>query len=157
MHENEKWKWSSSVVPDCSWPYGLQPTRLLHPWDFPGKSTGVGCHCLLCPSWTIKGKTEIHKCLQAWAPYSKAHSLEWIIRLKCLRDLCLSRKSRNKHLNFLFVARHLLWQLHQEAIQWTLLKGQPVFQPPSSLFIVWLPCAGLKWLCWVFIATQVFL
>ena len=27
--------------------YGLQPTRLLHPWDFPGTSTGVGCHCLL--------------------------------------------------------------------------------------------------------------
>ena len=25
----------------------LQPTRLLHPWDFPGKSTGVGCHILL--------------------------------------------------------------------------------------------------------------
>ena len=23
-------------------PHGLQPTRLLHPWDFPGKSTGVG-------------------------------------------------------------------------------------------------------------------
>ena len=21
--------------------------QLLHPWDFPGKSTGVGCHCLL--------------------------------------------------------------------------------------------------------------
>ena len=28
-------------------PHGLQPTRLLGPWDFPGKSTGVGCHCLL--------------------------------------------------------------------------------------------------------------
>ena len=28
-------------------PRGLQPTRLLRPWDFPGKSTGVGCHCLL--------------------------------------------------------------------------------------------------------------
>ena len=27
--------------------HGLQPTRLLHPWDFPGKSIGVGCHCLL--------------------------------------------------------------------------------------------------------------
>ena len=27
----------------------LQPTRLLPPWDFPGKRTGVGCHCLLCP------------------------------------------------------------------------------------------------------------
>ena len=47
MHESEKWKWSHSVVSDCSWPRGLQPTRLLRPWDFPGKSTGVGCHCLL--------------------------------------------------------------------------------------------------------------
>ena len=28
--------------------HGLQPTRLLCPWDFPGKSTGVGCHHLLC-------------------------------------------------------------------------------------------------------------
>ena len=28
-------------------PHGLQPTRLLRPSDFPGKSTGVGCHCLL--------------------------------------------------------------------------------------------------------------
>ena len=47
MHESEKWKWSRSVVSDSLWPCGLQPTRLLHPWDFPGKSTGVGCHCLL--------------------------------------------------------------------------------------------------------------
>ena len=47
MHESEKWKWSCSVVSDPQRPYGLQPTRLLHPWDFPGKSTGVGCHCLL--------------------------------------------------------------------------------------------------------------
>ena len=28
-------------------PYGLQPTRLLCPWDTPGKNTGVGCHFLL--------------------------------------------------------------------------------------------------------------
>ena len=28
-------------------PHGLQHSRLIHPWDFPGKSTGVGCHCLL--------------------------------------------------------------------------------------------------------------
>ena len=27
---------------------GLQPTRLLCPWDSPGKDTGVGCHFLLC-------------------------------------------------------------------------------------------------------------
>ena len=29
------------------WPHGLQPTRLLCPWDFPGKNIGVGCHFLL--------------------------------------------------------------------------------------------------------------
>ena len=42
MHKTEKRKWSRSVVSDSSRPHGLQPTRLLHPWDFPGKSTGVG-------------------------------------------------------------------------------------------------------------------
>ena len=47
MHEREKWKWSRSVVSDSLRPHGRQPTRLLHPWDSPGKSTGVGCHCLL--------------------------------------------------------------------------------------------------------------
>ena len=47
MHESEKWKWSHSVVSNSSRPHGLQPTRLLCTWDFPGKSTGVGCHCLL--------------------------------------------------------------------------------------------------------------
>ena len=25
----------------------MYPTRLLCPWDFPGKTTGVGCHSLL--------------------------------------------------------------------------------------------------------------
>ena len=49
MHESEseKWKWSRSVVSDSQRPHGLQPTRLLRPWDLPGKSTGVECHCLL--------------------------------------------------------------------------------------------------------------
>jgi len=44
MHESEKW--SCSVMSDPQRPHGLQPSRLLHPWDFPGKSTGVGCHWL---------------------------------------------------------------------------------------------------------------
>ena len=47
MHESEKWKWSHSVVSDPQRPHGLQHSRLLCPWDFPGKSTGVGWHCLL--------------------------------------------------------------------------------------------------------------
>ena len=41
-----KMKSESEVVSEPQRPHGLQPTRLLRPWDFPGKSTGVGCHCL---------------------------------------------------------------------------------------------------------------
>ena len=37
----------ASVVSDSVQPHGLQPTRLLCPWDSPGKNTGVGCHFLL--------------------------------------------------------------------------------------------------------------
>ena len=29
------------------WPHGVQPTRLLCSWDFPGKNTGMGCSLLL--------------------------------------------------------------------------------------------------------------
>ena len=49
MHESEVTQsLSHSVVSDLQRCHGLQPSRLLHPWDFLGKSTGVGCHCLLC-------------------------------------------------------------------------------------------------------------
>ena len=38
IYENKKWKGSRSIVSHSSWPHGLQPARLLCPWDFPGKS-----------------------------------------------------------------------------------------------------------------------
>ena len=47
FHSNPKEKWSRSVASDSLRPHGLQPIRLLHPWDFPGKSAGVDCHFLL--------------------------------------------------------------------------------------------------------------
>ena len=62
MHEGEKWKWSSSVVSDSERPHGLQPTGLLHPRDFPGRSTGVGCHRLLWLQYTLTYK---HMCMRA--------------------------------------------------------------------------------------------
>ena len=40
VHESVKWKWGCSVVSNSLRPHGLQPTRLLRPWDFPGKNTG---------------------------------------------------------------------------------------------------------------------
>ena len=51
LDDKEAWKkkkkWSPSVVSDSLRPHGLQPTRVLHPWDPPGKNTGVGCRFLL--------------------------------------------------------------------------------------------------------------
>ena len=44
-----------SVVSDSVRPHRRQPTRLPHPWDSPGKNTGVGCHFLL---QCMKMKTE---------------------------------------------------------------------------------------------------
>ena len=38
---------SHSVVSDSLRPLGLQPARLLCPWNSPGKNTGVGCFSLL--------------------------------------------------------------------------------------------------------------
>ena len=42
------------------WPHRLYLTRLLRPWDFPSKSTGVGCHCLLrTKGWHTPNKERI--------------------------------------------------------------------------------------------------
>ena len=46
----------ASVVSDSVRPQRRQPTRLPHPWDSPGKNTGVGCHFLL---QCMKVKSEI--------------------------------------------------------------------------------------------------
>ena len=80
MHESGKWKWSRSVVSDSSRPHGLQPTRLLHPWDFPGKSTGVGCHCLL-QQLTVHGKFKFgfFKLLEFLKKYFQS-TIGWIPR-----------------------------------------------------------------------------
>ena len=37
----------ASVVSNSARPHRQQPTRLPHPWDSPGKNTGVGCNFLL--------------------------------------------------------------------------------------------------------------
>ena len=72
-----KWKWSLSVMSDSSRPHGLQLTRLLRPWDFPGKSTGGGAICWVCfngrgphlglrqePQVSSPFLTQIEACLQ---------------------------------------------------------------------------------------------
>ena len=40
-------------------PHRRQPTRLPRPWDSPGKSTGVGCHCLLITEGLVSNQLVI--------------------------------------------------------------------------------------------------
>ena len=43
---------------DSVQPHRWQPTRLPHPWDSPGKNTGVGCHFLL-QCMRVKSESEV--------------------------------------------------------------------------------------------------
>ena len=70
-------------------PHRQQPTSLRHPWDSPGKNTGVGCH-FLHQCMKVKSESEVaQSCLtfrdpMDWSlPGSSAHGifqarvLEW--------------------------------------------------------------------------------
>ena len=71
-------------------PHRWQPTRLPHPWDSPGKNTGVGCHFLL-QCMNVKNESEvIQSCLTLSDPMDcrlpgssthgifQARVLEWV-------------------------------------------------------------------------------
>ena len=79
----------ASVVSDSVQPHRWQPTRLPHPWDSPGKNTGVGCHFLL-QCMKVKSESEVAQscptlcdptdCSPAGSPVPgilQARTLEW--------------------------------------------------------------------------------
>merc|ERR1719295_826701 len=79
-----------SVLSDSARPHRRQPTRLLCPWDSPGKNTGVGCHFLL-QCMKVKSESEVAQlCLTLRDPIDcsppgssihgifQARVLEWV-------------------------------------------------------------------------------
>ena len=66
---------STSVMSDSVRPYRRQPTRLPHPWDSPGKNTGVGCHYLL-QCMKVKSESEVaQSCLTLSDPMDCSNRL----------------------------------------------------------------------------------
>ena len=73
----------TSVVSNSLWSYRLQPTRLLCPWEFQGKNTGVGCHTLLQGIFLTQGSNwhflpllHCRQILSHWA-MGEAHVCVW--------------------------------------------------------------------------------
>ena len=66
MHESKSV--SCSVVSDSFRPCGLQPTRLLCPWNSPDRNTRVGCHSFLQGIFLTQGLNPgLLHC--GWTPY----------------------------------------------------------------------------------------
>ena len=89
-------------------PHRRQPTRLLCPWDSPGKNIGVGCHFLL-QCMKMKSESEIaQSCptlsdpMDCSLPGSSVHGifqarvLEWVA-IGLLRFLSLHIKKKKKN------------------------------------------------------------
>ena len=112
MQESEKWKWSCSVISDSLRPHGHQPTRLLCPWDPPGKSTGMACHCLLLSYPRFLRKQNEVKVCSLFESYSR----QW---QKCIGQ---ARQGRRKS------------QQKADLSSW-LLPQRPLVLDPSE--IIW--------------------
>ena len=73
-------------VCDSLWPYGLWPSRLLCPWDSPGKNTRVGCHTLFHGISPTQGSNLcllgllLWQCTTPWFQPAKAltSSVQWL-------------------------------------------------------------------------------
>ena len=86
------------VVSDSVRPHRQKPTRLLCPWDSPGKNTGVGCHFLFqCMKEEIEvsvhhGFLQIYWCLPDKNGFKEMP--EWSKLLKLVWAAVLPNKSR---------------------------------------------------------------
>ena len=116
-------------------PHGLQPTRLLHPWDFPGKSTGVGCHCLL-PLWKLlnyKFKKKIISSLWSVAGFFFfSLSLCWTVACQGLLSMAFHFPGKNSGVGSHFVLQRIFWTQGQTRISCVSCIGRHSF-PPGHL------------------------
>ena len=73
-----------------SCPTLCDPTRLPHPWDPPGKSTGVGCHCQISPPGC-----QDHEVHSSWRDLIWAQETPWTEEPGGLQSMG-SQKSRTQ-------------------------------------------------------------
>ena len=93
---------SHSVMSDSLRPHGLYPTRLVCPWDSPGKNTGRGCHSLLQGIFPTQGSNlDLLHCRQIL--YHMSHQGSPQLRVRTSQDIGLG--------NGCWVAAAIVWGL----------------------------------------------
>ena len=115
-------------------PHRRQPTRLPHPWDSPGKNTGVGCHfllqCMKVWMWELDYK-------ESWAPKNWCF---WTVVLEKTLESSLHRKE----IQLVHLKRNQSWivigRTDSEA-------ETPILWPPDAKnWLIWkVPDAGKDW------------
>ena len=134
-------------------PHRQQPTRLLHPWDSPGKNTGVSCHFLL-QCMKVKSESEVtQSCLTLRDPMDcsppgssihgsfQARVLEWgAIAFSMLRTGQVQMSLTSKWIScgtFMIdydsVIKKKLWTM-APATTWIDLKGENDYKEVMRVF-----------------------
>ena len=87
----------------------LQPCGLC-PWDFPGKSTGVGCHFLLQGIFPTQGsKPGLLHCRQTLYHLSHQPSTNWMKPTHIMEGHLLYSMSSNLNVNFRRTSLAIQW------------------------------------------------
>ena len=126
-----------------------QPTRLLYPWNSPGKNTGVGCHFLL-QCMKVKSESEVaQSCptlsdpMDCSLPDSSVHGIFWATVLEW-GAIAFSQKNiyiymyKTESLCYTAEVNSTLNQLYFKKV--FLKRGNPCIEPlPSHNFMLqWL-------------------
>ena len=114
-------------------PHRWQPTRLPHPWDSPGKNTGVGCHFLL-QCMKAKSESEVAQSCPTLSDHMDCSppgsSICGIFQARVLEwgAIAFSANSDYQHVKWvqLYGSLNILWHSLSLRLEWKLTFSSPV-------------------------------
>ena len=130
---------------DSVWPRKRQPIRLPHPWDSPGKNTGVGCHFLL-QCMKVKSESKVSQsCPTLSGPMDcslPGSSIHGIFQARVLEWVAIAFSDRGN----LFPHRSGGWKFKIKVLAgWFFWGVSPWRQPPSITGVVAVWSSSYAW------------
>ena len=110
-------------------PQRWQPTKLLHPWDSPGKNTGVGCHFFL-QCMQVKSDSEAAQlCLTLSDPLDcspPGSSIHGIFQARVLEWGAIAFSLLACEMSTIVYSLNILWHCLSLGLEWKLTFSSPV-------------------------------